>query len=84
MKKPKLLEGVRMRKDLDGYLLYYPRNHMYLINEVGYDILSNCNGKNTIENISNFLLDKYSIDKKKAEDDIDSFLKKFESLIKYD
>lgn len=84
MKNPKLLKGVRMRKDLEGYLLYYPRNNIFLLNEVAYDILSLCDESNTIEDISNYLSEKYEIDKNKALEDVNYFIKKFETLIQYE
>jgi len=82
--KPKISEKVRMRKDLDGYLIYYPRGHIYLVNEIGYEILSLCNGENTIDDISTFLSNKYKIDKSKAYNDVKKFLKKFEFLLEYE
>ena len=84
MKRPKLLKGVKIREDLEGFLLVYPRHHMYLVNGAGYEILLKCDGDNTIEDISNHILDKYHIDEKRAKEDVTHFLKKFEYILKYE
>ena len=79
--KPKLSELVKMRRDLDGYLIHYPRDHNYLVSEVGYYILKNCDGSHTTEEITKDLETKYKT--QVSKDEVESFIKKFQNLIDY-
>jgi len=54
------------------------------INDIGREILKYCNGKNTIENIICKISEKYNIESKKAELDIESFLGKLGDFISYE
>lgn len=83
--KPKLIEKAKIRKDIDGYILYVPGGQPILLNESANYILSLCDGKKSIGCITKSLLEEYEIPQDTAEKDIKSFLKIFEtsSIIKY-
>ncbi|MBD3360188.1 PqqD family peptide modification chaperone [Candidatus Peregrinibacteria bacterium] len=76
--KPKINEKVKLRKDLDGYLMYIPGNVPMLINDTGNCILSLCDGSRTKKEIENCIVKKYNISEELAGKDIDNFLKVFE------
>ncbi len=80
MQKPKLSNKIRIRKDLDGYLMYQPGRGLTILNQIGYEIISKCDGKNTIDDITNYISLKYNESTKTVEKDIKEFIEKFELL----
>lgn len=48
----------------------------YKLNRVSYDILSNLNGVKTVEQILDDMLNKYNIDSKTLETDINNFIER--------
>ena len=87
MKKIKIEEKLKIREDLDGYILYKPSTkELFTLNQMSFDILSICNGKNEseiVEKIGN----KYNeIEKTLIEKDVKNFLEFLEKnkIIKYD
>lgn len=80
MKNPKLLDLIRMRKDLDGYLLYIPGDKSLLLNQVGYEILALCNGDNSMDSIINTISTRYGAEREIARKDVTTFLKTFERI----
>ena len=83
-RKPRLWKYLKIRRDLDGYIVYHPVFPILYINDIGREILKYCNGKNTIENIICKISEKYNIESKKAELDIESFLGKLGDFISYE
>ena len=83
-KKPKLWEYLKIRRDLDGYIVYHPVFPILYVNDIGREILKYCDGKNTVEDIICKISDKYNIEFKKAEEDIKQFLEKFGDFISYE
>ena len=83
-KKPKLWEYLKIRKDLDGHIVYHPVFPILYINDTGAEILKYCNGKNTIEDIAYKISEKYNIESKKVKSDIESFLGELGDFINYE
>lgn len=75
--KPKLQKAFRIHKRVVpkvGYSLMYPEG-IISINETSYEILYQCDGINTIDDIKSNLLTKYNpMDINEIFNDIDHFL----------
>ncbi len=80
MQKPKLSDKIKIRKDLDGYLMYQPGRGLTLLNQVGYEIVSRCNGDKTINEIATSISKKYNMDIRTIEKDVKEFVEKFEMI----
>lgn len=50
--KPKIKAGVRIRKDLRGYVVYFS-GLVFTANQLSYDILRLCDGNRRVKEISN-------------------------------
>jgi len=82
--KPKLWEHLKIRKDLDGYIIYHPLAPVLYVNEVGGEIIKYCNGHNTLDSISHEIAKKYKINENKIKSDIEKFLLELGDFIKYE
>lgn len=80
MQKPKLSDKIKIRKDLDGYLMYQPGRGLTLLNQIGYEIISRCDGNNTTNEISGSISRKYDANIEIVEKDVKEFIEKFELL----
>lgn len=83
-KKPKLLPEVKIRKDLQGHLIYYPSTRLYFTNSMGNLILQKCDGKSTVKNIAEIISDKYNLDYNSVEKDIKDFLVRLDNIVIYE
>lgn len=77
MKKPKLSDKVKIRKEFDEYLMYQPGRGLTLLNQTGYEIISRCDGRNTIEDIAENISRKYNTDAEAIGKDVREFVEKF-------
>ena len=68
--KPKLSSKIKMRKDLDGYILYHTSGFTMLINQTSYDILNLCDGNNSMKDITKELSIRYDTEIKTIENDV--------------
>jgi len=73
-----------VRKDLEGYTLYFPGSPLYFTNFIGNEILKSCNGKKTVEEIIENLSKKYGINYKIVEKDVNQFLKSIDNFLYYE
>ncbi|MHA1660243.1 MAG: PqqD family protein [Promethearchaeota archaeon] len=71
----RLRDSVRVRKDLDGYIVYNKGRNYFIINPLSYDILSCCDGQHEMEDIVKYISKEYSISLDVVEKDIQEFLK---------
>lgn len=75
------LNKIKIRKDIEGYLVYYPeRKGLFLINQIGYDILSLCDGINSPDKIIDIISKKYDTDRKIIEKDVLEFIEKSQKM----
>ena len=79
MGNPKLSSKVKMRKDLAGYILYRTNGTTLLLNSVGYDILSLCDGRNSPTDMVAKIKEKYNVETE-IKDDIIKFLEDFKGM----
>jgi radical SAM protein with 4Fe4S-binding SPASM domain len=82
--KPVLLPDVRIRKDLEGYLIYYPNIRLYFTNNIGNEILQMCDGETNTESIVKSISKRYNLDYNSVEKDTKNFLIKVENFISYE
>lgn len=80
MRNLKLSSKVRIRKDLDGYVLYRSNGLTLLLNPTAYETLSACNGKNSPTDIAGLLSNKYNVDREIAEKNVIEFLEHFKKM----
>lgn len=80
MRNPKLSSKIRMRKDLDGYILYHTSGITLLLNSVSYEILSLCDGRNSLKYIIDNIRKKYNAEINEVEDDVIKFLENFKNM----
>lgn len=78
--KPILSSKVRVRKDLEGYVVCFANGALNLVNQTGYDILALADGKNSISQILDFLSNKYGITPKAVESDVLQFVAENERM----
>ena len=79
MRSPKLSSKVKMRKDLAGCILYRTNGTTLLLNSVGYDILSLCNGSNSPDDIVAKIKGKYDAETE-IKGDVIKFLEDFKGM----
>lgn len=79
--KPGLVKGARIREESFGGILMAPIESalktgqvFYLLDEVSFLILSNCNGQNNLENIANIVVLDFDVDLDQAKADIESYI----------
>ncbi len=70
---PSLKQGVKFREEPDGGLLYFNWSY-WQANKTGSDILTFCDGKNTVVDILIKMSAKYETNAVQLETDITSFL----------
>jgi len=81
MKNPKLSTKARMRKDLDGYILYYSAGHVTLmLNSIAYYILTLCNGENSCDDIIDLISEDYNTDAETIRQDVLNLLEKLRRI----
>jgi hypothetical protein len=78
--KPVLSKKAKIRKDLDGYILYHPGKGLILLNSTAYEIVSKCNGNYTLEEIINLISKKYGVQIEVVRKDATAFLTNLEQL----
>ena len=68
---------VLCREEKDGAVCYHPlKNNVLRLNETGWFVWNLCDGNNSIEDISDRLMEEFSVSKDIAVRDIKEFLKK--------
>jgi hypothetical protein len=77
MNKISLCDGVRVRKELNGYLLYLPGKGEYLINETGNIIIQllTKTSKMSVKKLKEKLSKIYKISPSKLSPDVNRFIK---------
>jgi radical SAM protein with 4Fe4S-binding SPASM domain len=65
-----------IESDAGGVIRHRDRESFLFLTETQYDILSLCDGKRTLDDIINFISQKYSIEKSIVERDIKKFFKR--------
>lgn len=76
MKPFRLQDNISMRKDGKDYMLFDNLSgNIFRINEVSYEILSLCDGKNTEEEIIKNITDKFSVSQEVAAKDFAGLIK---------
>jgi coenzyme PQQ biosynthesis protein PqqD len=74
--RPGLARGVRLQSDVKTGepVLLYPEGVLYL-SETAYDIVSRCNGEQTISNIISSLAREYEVEQETLQQDVLDCLK---------
>ncbi|MCZ7402094.1 MAG: PqqD family protein [Candidatus Methanoperedens sp.] len=80
MQKPILSKKAKIRKDLEGYILYYPGTGLILLNTTAYEIVSKCNGNYTFDEIISFISKKYGVQIEVVYKDVKAFFINLEQL----
>jgi hypothetical protein len=76
---PRLRDKVKIRKDIEGYLVYFS-GLVFTANNVSYDILMLCNGKNSKNSIAWQISRKYDADIKMVKNDMSIYLNEYKML----
>lgn len=79
---PKLHEDVLLRKEDFGLLVFNPKTDTVLqTNLVGAEIISHCDGRRSISEISKLIADIFEIEEEVASKDVKTFFSELVELV---